>query len=286
MITQKDTPSRVKNISKMFLANKVGLLGLILVAAMVVFTVIGPFFVRHAPNDVNPMNRLKPPSQENLLGTDQFGRDLMARIVYGAKISLYVGILSVGLSLLIGGLVGAIAGFCSRWMDEVLMRAVDVLMSFPYIVLAIGFLAIFGPGLENLVIVIGITRAPGFARLLRASVLSLKEREFIEAARATGNSGLRLLFRHILPNCMAPLMVLATLNVATAINMEAALSFLGLGIRPPDASWGVLVADGRSYLFDAPWMAITPGIAISLTVLGFNLLGDFIRDWIDVKIRD
>ena len=276
----------MKPIFKKMCADKAGFLGFILVACVAGFAAIGPLLVEQSPTQVNPMNRLLSPSQDHLLGTDQFGRDLMSRVVHGAKISLYVGILGVGISLLLGGLVGAIAGYYSGWVDDILMRAIDVLMAFPYIVLAIGFMAMFGPGLENLVIIIGITRAPGFARLLRASVLSLREREFIEAARATGNSDFRVLYRHILPNCIAPLMVLATLNMATAINVEAALSFLGLGIRPPDASWGVLIADGRSYLLDAPWIAISPGVAISLTVLGFNLLGDFMRDWIDVKVRD
>lgn len=276
----------MKLIFGKMVADKAGFLGIILVVFMAGFAGIGPLWAEQSPTLVNPMNRFLSPSHDHLLGTDQFGRDLMSRVVHGARISLYVGILGVAIALLLGGMIGAIAGYYSGWVDDILMRAIDVLMAFPYIVLAIGFLAIFGPGLENLVIIIGITRAPGFARLLRACVLSLREREFIEAARATGNSDLRVLVKHILPNCIAPLIVLATLTMATAINVEAALSFLGLGIRPPDASWGVLIADGRSYLLDAPWIAISPGVAISLTVLGFNLLGDFMRDWIDVKVRD
>lgn len=260
--------------------------GILVVAGVLMLAVLGPILVPHSPVEFDPSERLQPPSLRHPLGTDQFGRDLLSRIAEGARLSWLVGVLGTGVAMAAGTVMGTLAGYHGGWLDESLMRATDLILAIPYIVLAVALLATFGPGFTNVVLVISLTRVPGFARLVRSSVLSLKEQEFVEAARAIGSSDFSLVAKHILPNAMAPVLVLSTLSVATAINAEAALSFLGLGLQPPMPSWGILVADGRAYLRDAPWIAILPGLAISVAALGFNLLGDALRDWFDVRIRD
>ncbi len=224
---------------------------------------------------------------EFLLGTDIHGRDILSRIIYGTRISLLVGIVSVLISVIIGIIVGAISAYFGGFVDSLLMRITDTFYAFPGILLAIGILAIFErPGIWGLFIALGVTGWTGIARVIRGQVLSLKEQEFIEAARAIGAGHARIIFRHIVPNCLAPIIVLGTLGVATNILSEAGLSFLGLGIPPPAPSWGQMLADGRNYMTTKPWLAIFPGLAIAITVFGFNLFGDGLRDILDPRMKN
>jgi peptide/nickel transport system permease protein len=237
------------------------------------------------------VKRLRPPawqvrgSWEHPLGTDHLGRDILSRIVHGGRISLGVGLSSVALSALIGVSLGLLAGFHGGRVDAVIMRVVDVFLAIPYILLAMGVVFALGPSLLNVILVMGVTRWVQFARIVRADVLSIREREFIEGARARGNRRWRLLFRHVLPNALTPIIVVATLELAFMIIYESALSFLGLGVQPPTPTWGWMLADGRNYLATAWWLATFPGLAIMLTVLAVNLLGDWLRDTLDPRLK-
>ena len=226
---------------------------------------------------------LLPPGRAYLAGTDELGRDEMSRLIYGARVSLYVGVLSVSIALALGASSGVVAGFYGGWLDNALMRAMDVLFSLPAIVLAIAITSILGPSLTNAMIAIGIAATPLFIRLTRGQVLAVKTEDFVEAARAVGNPHRRILLRHILPNVVSPLIVQATLTIATAIIAEASLSFLGLGQQPPDPSWGSMLNFAKNFISQAPWMAVWPGLAICTIVLAFNLLGDGLRDVLDPR---
>lgn len=265
--------------------NYITMCGLGIIIIMIVLAVLAPYIAPYGYETMILADRLQPSSTKHLLGTDQFGRDILSRMLYGARASLTVGLGGVAIALSIGVLLGAVAGFYGRWIDEIIMRLMDILLAFPYIVLAVALMAMVGPSLRNIILVIGITRTPQFARVTRSSVLILKEMDFVTAARALGQRDWRILTRHILPNCLTPIVVMASLSVATAILTESALSFLGLGIQPPQASWGTMIADGRRFMLDSPWIATFPGIAISLTILGYNLFGDGLRDALDPKLR-
>ena len=265
--------------------NYATLAGIIIIVIMFSVAILAPLLIPYEYDEMLLKDRLTGPSGRHLLGTDQFGRDILSRIIYGSRVSLIVGIGGTALAMAAGVFLGATAGYWGRWWDEVLMRVLDIWMAFPYIVLAIVLAWIIGPGMRNLVLVIGIIRTPPFARVTRASVLALKEKDFVEAAESIGQRSLVILWSHILPNCISSIIVYASLCVATAIGAEAALSFLGLGIQPPMPSWGMMLAEGRHYMFDAPWMPTFPGIAISLTILGYNLLGDGLRDALDPRVR-
>jgi peptide/nickel transport system permease protein len=258
-------------------------LGIILI--MIILAVLAPYIAPYGYETMNLPDRLQPPNTKHLLGTDNFGRDILSRMLYGARVSLIVGLGGVAIATSIGVLLGSMAGFYGKWIDEIIMRIMDSMLAFPYIILAVALMAMVGPSLRNVILVIGITRTPRFARVTRGSVLALKEMDFVTAARALGQREWRILARHILPNCLTPIVVMASLSVATAILTESALSFLGLGIQPPQASWGIMIADGRRFMLDAPWIATFPGIAISLTILGYNLFGDGLRDALDPKLR-
>lgn len=260
------------------------LLGFLALVLVVVAAAVGPLLTPYAQEAVDVNSRLQPPSLRHWMGTDQFGRDVLTRVLYGARVSLLVGLLATALAAAAGGALGALAGFCGGWVDELAMRFMDILLAFPYIVLAIAAAAVLGPSLPNLILAIAVIRVPQFARLMRGAVLAVKAMDYVEAARAAGASAARILWRHVLPNCINPIVVLATLSVGTAINAEAAMSFLGLGIQPPASSWGTMLADGRRFLLEAPWIATFPGLAISITVLGCNLLGDGLRDALDPQI--
>jgi peptide/nickel transport system permease protein len=228
---------------------------------------------------------LKPPSAEFPLGTDDVGRDVYSRIVYGARVSLEVGLVAITMGVIIGALIGMSAGFFGSWIEDVLMRIMDAVRAFPALVLALSINAVLGPGVGNVMIAVGLVSVPGFARLAHGQTLSVREREYITAARVVGVGPWRLMIRHILPNISAPLIVQASLGAAFAILAEAGLSFLGIGVRPPTASWGSMLRTGYQYLNVAPWMSLFPGTAIFLTVLAFNLFGDGLRQALDPRLK-
>ncbi len=259
--------------------------GAVPLLVVVLVAVLAPLIAPYPPDEIHTNWRLYPPNQYFLLGTDELGRDLLSRIMYGAQISLQVGLYSVALALSTGTLIGLVAGFFGGWIDDVLMRVMDVLFAFPAILLAIGIMAMLGASATNVVIAIAIVYAPSFARLSRASVLSLREQEFVLATRVLGLSNTRIMLRHIAPNLLAPLLVQTSFSLSTAILTEAALSFLGLGTPPPAPSWGGMLSASRRYVELAPWTAIFPGAAIMLLVLSFNLFGDGLRDVLDPRLR-
>lgn len=275
----------LRRIGRVLLSNLATVLGLILVVIMFSIAIFGPRLTPYQFEEMILKDRLTSPSLKHILGTDQFGRDIMTRIVYGAQVSLIVGAGGTAVAMIMGVILGAMAGYHGRWLDEITMRIIDVVMAFPFIVLAVVLAWIVGPGMRNLILVIGIIRTPQFARITRSSVLTTKETAYVEAARTVGVRGIVILWRHILPNCISPILIYASLSIATAISAEAALSFLGLGIQPPRPSWGMMLAEGQRFMFDAPWLATFPGIAISLTILGYNLLGDGLRDALDPRLR-
>lgn len=265
--------------------NQTTVIGLVIVILGSALAIGAPLIAPYPYDEVNVRIKLQGPSSEHWLGTDQFGRDVYSRILYGAQVSLIVGAAGMIVALAMGAALGAIAGYYGGWIGEVLMRIMDVLMAFPFIVLGIALVAIVGPSLQNLIFVIGVMRIPQFARVAHSSVLRLRSLDFVDAARSIGQRPIIILIRHILPNCVSPLVVLGSLSVATAISAEASLSFLGLGIQPPMSSWGTMLSDGKLYIYNAPWLATFPGIAISLTILGYNLLGDGLRDVLDPRLQ-
>jgi peptide/nickel transport system permease protein len=265
--------------------NRIGMVGMAIVLVCGLVAVLAPVLAPYPPEETHPNWKLYPPNEYFLFGTDEFGRDILSRIMYGAQISLEVGLISVTLALLAGGISGLVAGFFGGWSDTLIMRCMDVLFAFPAILLAIGIMAVLGTGIGNAILAIGIVYAPAFARLTRASVLSLKEMDFVQSARVLGGGDARILHRHVLPNIAAPLIVQISFSLSTAILTEAALSFLGLGTPPSVASWGSMLSASRRYVELDPWPAIFPGLAIMLLVLGFNLFGDGLRDVLDPRLR-
>jgi peptide/nickel transport system permease protein len=270
---------------KGFSKNKVAVVGAGIVFFFILLAIFGPFVVKEGINDQVLADRLLPPSSEFWLGTDDLGRDILSRIVYGARISLWVGFFSVVGSVVAGSILGIIAGYYGRWVDTIISRIFDIMLAFPSILLAIAIVSVLGPNLQNALIAIAIINVPNFGRLIRSKVLSIKEDEYITAAKGIGMRDARILFSHILPNSMAPVIVQGTLAIATAILEAAALGFLGLGAQSPMAEWGKMLADSKNYLQSAPWTMIFPGMAIMLTVLGFNLMGDGLRDALDPRMK-
>ena len=269
----------------LFLFRSSGGLGLLFVLAAVIGAVFAPYLTPYDAITLNPPARLQGPSPEHLLGTDQLGRDTFTRILYGGRVSLAVAGASVVVALLVGGALGVLAGYYRGWLDTLIMRITDVLLSFPAILLAIALIAFLGAGFWNLVLAIGIVYIGPFARVARAAVMTVREELYVEAARALGGGDARIVWLAVLPSAAAPLIVEVTLRLAYAILYEASLSFLGLGTQPPTPSWGMMVADGRRFLALAPWATIAPGLAIMVIVLGFNLLGDGLRDALDVRLK-
>lgn len=258
--------------------------GGVLIFPLFLVTIFAPFLTRTDPLEMDFTALLSPPSWEHPLGTDQFGRDIFARILYGSRISFEVGIISVGLALIFGMPIGAIAGYVGGWIDNLLMRIMDAILAFPATLLAIGLVSALGPSTGSAMIAIGVVYIPRFARLMRASVLAKREEEYVLAAKALGEGDAFLFFRHIFPNSLSPLIVQSTVTFAFAIIIEAGLSFLGLGTPPPTPSWGLMLNEARAFMTTAPHVAIFPGLAISLAVLGFNLLGDGLRDLLDPRL--
>jgi peptide/nickel transport system permease protein len=268
---------------KTFSSNKLAVAGLLTIIILAVLAIFAGRIVPYAPSDQNILQRLQGPSLKHLLGTDDLGRDVCSRIIYGTRISLSVGFIAVGIAVLLGILFGAIAGFYGRWVDSLIMRFVDIMFCFPTFFLILMIIAVLGPNIYNVMIVIGLTSWPGIARLVRGEILSVKEREYVYAARAIGASDLRIIFRHILPNALAPVLVTATLGIADAILIESGLSFLGLGVQPPMPSWGNILTAGKDYIEYAWWLTLFPGLMILITILAYNLVGEGIREIVDPK---
>lgn len=266
--------------------NKLALLGAGIIVFFILVALTAPFLSNYTYHEQEMANRLQPPSAEHWFGTDDFGRDLFTRIAYGARISLWVGFVAIIGALLLGTFLGLLAGYFGRWTDILISRIFDILLAFPSILLAIAIVAILGPSLENALIAIAIVNIPVFGRLVRSRVLSLKEEEFIMAARAQGMKHGRIIFQHILPNSLAPIIVQTTLGFGTAILEAAALGFLGLGAQPPTPEWGKILSDSRAFIQNAPWTVLFPGMSIMLLVLGFNLIGDGLRDALDPKMKN
>lgn len=289
--TSKKSKEAIRASFGMLVKSKTGLLGFIIVLIVVLIALLAPVIAPHDPAKVNPIDLLKPPAwleggdSQYLLGTDNLGRDIFSRILYGSQVSLLVGIFSVVVAGAIGLAVGLIAGFFGGFIDNLLMRIVDAFLSIPSILFTLVVLAVFGPGILTLIFVIGVTNWVTYARVVRGEVLSIKERDFVRAARSIGVKSKWIICRHILPNVISSFIVISTLSVATTIILEASLSFLGLGIQPPTVSWGVMLSDGRNYLSTNWWLATFPGIAITITVLGIIFLGDWLRDVLDPRYQ-
>jgi peptide/nickel transport system permease protein len=274
-----------REILRRFAKNKAAVLGFAVILVMVICSLFPAVIAPYGYDDQQLSRRFVSPGKEYLFGTDEFGRDIFSRVVYGCRISLSIGLISVTISCLLGIILGCVAGYYGDLVDNILMRIVDIMLAIPNILLALSIVAALGTGFFNLMLAIGIGAVPGYARIVRASILSVKEQEFVEAARATGASDLRIIMQHILPNCMAPIIVQATMSIANAVLSAAALSFIGLGINPPTPEWGAMLSAGRSYIRDY-WFVVTfPGLAIMITVFAFNLFGDGLRDALDPRLK-
>jgi len=268
-----------------FLRNRLAVIGLIIVCGLLLTAILAPMLAPYDPSKQDLPSKRTPPGKRYVLGADEFGRDILSRIIYGTRVALLVGTVSVGIALGLGLLFGILSGYMGGTVDALISRGLEILLAFPYLLLAIAVVSALGPGVLNTTLAVGIWAMPAFTRIIRASVLSLKDLDYVQAARAIGVPTQAILLRHILPNFLPTLIVYSTLYMANAILVEAALSFLGLGVQPPTASWGLMVATGRDFLLTAPHITTIPGLAIMLAVLGFNLLGDGLRDALDPKLR-
>jgi len=260
------------------------IVGMLIIGGLIMLGIFAPVIAPFAPDDYTDQ-RMTGPTGQHWFGVDQLGRDLFSRVVYGARISIRVGVLAVGLSLVIGNFLGLVSGYFGKFVDNIIMRAMDIMMALPYVLLAILIASVLGPSLENAILAIGIVRIPRFARLARASTLSVKELQYIEASHSVGASNIRIIIKDVLPNIMGPIVVYSTLSLGDAILGAAVLSFLGLGAQPPIPEWGAMLNEAQKFITLAPYLSIFPGIAIFLTVLGFNLFGDGLRDILDPKSR-
>lgn len=276
---------RLKLVVMRLWKNKAAVLGFFVVVFLVMLCVLAPYIAPYSPLKLNIPERLQPPSLNHILGTDQFGRDILSRLLYGGRLSLGVGIISVVLGLVPGVILGLASGFLRGNVDAVIMRGVDIMMALPSILLALLIVTVLGPGLINTMIAVGIGGIPSMIRLVRGKVLSIRETEYIEAARSIGANDWRIMIRHILPNCAAPIIVVATLRLPSAIIMAASLSFIGLGAQAPTPEWGAMLASGRHFLTTSWWICTFPGVAIFLAVLGLNMFGDGLRDALDPKLK-
>ncbi|NLD98088.1 MAG: ABC transporter permease [Synergistaceae bacterium] len=265
--------------------NPLAMFGLFIVVLLIFFAITADVIAPYKYYEQNLINSFQSPSKEHLFGTDEFGRDILSRIIHGSRISLQVGLIAVGISVIFGGFFGAVAGYYGGRIDNLIMRGMDILLSSPSILLAIAIAASLGPGLYNMMVAVGISTTPQYARIIRGSVLSLRGQEFVEAAKAVGSSDTRIIMKHILPNCLAPIIVQSTLGVASAILTAAGLSFIGLGIQPPTPEWGAMLSGGREYIRDFAYMTVFPGLAIMITILALNFLGDGLRDVLDPKLK-
>lgn len=275
----------LRNTIEVFNKNKTSWVGLILLAIMILVALFAPLLAPYDPVEQHILHRLQPSSATYWLGTDSYGRDILSRIIWGARISLTVGVFSILLGMFLGGSFGLLAGYKGGWLDNIIMRVMDVFMSFPTLIMGLMIVAVLGASLTNLVVAIALTVAPRFARIARAPTVSIKERDFVEAGRAMGFSDLRIMAVHILPNIIGEILVMASLWIATAVRIEASLSFIGLGVKPPTPTWGGMIREGFEFILDAPWLSVYPGLVILITVFAFNMLGDGLRDALDPKLR-
>ena len=292
-ITVNDTGQKIEEIGfwreswYQFRKNKAAMTGLTLIVLFILMGIFAPVLAPHDPVEQIIAVRKSPPLTPGyLLGTDDLGRDMLSRLIYGARISMVIGVVSVGISLFFGLLIGTISGYFGGWLDSIIMRLVDIMLAFPYILLTIVIVAILGPSLTNAMIAIGISQIPRYIRVVRASVLAEKENDYVQAERSLGAGDMELMFTTILPNSLAPTIVQATLGVGEAILSSAGLSFLGLGAQPPTPEWGLMIASSKEFITNAWWIVTFPGLAILVTVLGFNLLGDGLRDILDPRLRE
>jgi len=274
-----------KETIKAFNANKTSWVGLGIFLAVVAVAILAPWLAPHDPLEQDVFYRLKPPNEDHLLGTDYYGRDILSRLLYGARISLVIGLVAVLGAMFIGSIIGMIAGYYRGKVDLIIMQINDTLLAFPSLILGLIIVAMLGPSIMNLVIAIALTAIPPFARIARAPTIAMKEREFVEAARSLGYSDFRILVLHILPNILPEILVMGSLWLATAIRVEASLAFIGLGVRPPTATWGGMIREGFENILDSYWLALAPSVAILIVVFSLNLLGDGLRDAIDPKLR-
>jgi peptide/nickel transport system permease protein len=284
-IKKQKKHSQVKDVLRRLTRNKVAMLGLCLVLIIVLATIFAPLLTPYDYAKQDPTAKLQLPSLAHPLGTDDFGRDLLSRILYGGRISLLVSIISVCLSVVVGGVLGSVAGYFGGLVDNIIMRIMDVVMAIPSTLLAVAISAALGEGVVNTAIAISVSGIPSCARLLKSTIMTIRDNEFVEAARATGSTDARIIIRHILPNTISPIIVDSTLRVGMSILAISGLSFIGLGVQPPTPEWGSILASGRAYIRDFWPLATFPGLAIVLTLLGFNLLGDGLRDALDPKLK-
>ncbi|MFP4481613.1 MAG: ABC transporter permease [Thermovirgaceae bacterium] len=266
--------------------SRIAVLGFVIVALYLVIALAGPYITPHDPFDQNLSKAFAPISWSNPFGCDEFGRDIFSRIIYGARVSLIIQLNSVFIALLIGVALGAVGGYFGGKIDEVIMRFMDIMLAFPGMLLALAIVAMLGPSMRNLIIAIGIYSIPQFARITRGSVLSVKQNEYITAARAIGESDLSIIFRYVLPNALSPIIVQTTLRMATVLLTAAGLGFLGLGVQPPIPEWGAMLSSARMYLRTAPFVAVVPGLAIMITVMGFNFFGDGLQDALNPRLKE
>lgn len=277
--------SEWRRFSRVFFGRKVVFFGFVIITLLIIVAAFAPFLAPYDPDEPNLKEALQYPSWEHWLGTDPLGRDLMSRLIYGTRVSLQVGVIAVGVATVIGVTLGLVSAYFGGWLDNIIMRVIDALMAIPPIVLALTFAAVLGGGLGNVMISLGIALMPTYCRLMRGQVLSAKQSDYVMAARVLGASNIRVMLKHIVPNCLPPLIVLITLYMGIAILTEAALSFLGIGITPPSAAWGAMINTGYRYLLTHPLLSFAPGMCVLLVVMSFNMVGDGLRDALDPRLR-
>ncbi|MFJ5759987.1 ABC transporter permease [Neobacillus sp. NPDC093182] len=277
--------SKIKDFLSILTMNKAAMVGAIIILFYIVIALFAPLLAPYDPYEINLENKLIPPSIDHWMGTDDKGRDILSRILYGSRLSMGIGITAVIIGAFFGIIFGLIAGYYGKWIDSTIMRIMDILLAFPGILLALAIISALGPGLINVTIAVGAYSIPLFARIVRGSTLEVKRLEYIDAVRSLGANDLTIIFKHILPNILSPIIVQGTLRLATVILSAAGLSFLGLGAQPPSPEWGTMLSSGRDFLFSAPYIAIFPGLAISILVLGFNIFGDGLRDAFDPRMK-
>lgn len=285
-VAQAPEESAVAKMLRRMMRNRKAVVGAIILLIIGLSSVFAPVVAQHSPSQQTLSKRLQRPSSEHWFGVDDLGRDIFARIVHGGRISLRIGFVSVGIALLVGGTMGLVSAYYGGWLDTILMRIVDVLYAIPSLLLAIAIVSSLGPGINNVMIAVGLGAVPNFARVVRATVLTLRELDYVQAARASGGTDLRIMMKHIIPNAMAPIIVQITLGLATAILSASGLSFLGLGAQPPSPEWGAMLAQSRGTIRMAPHVVTFPGMAILLTVLSLNLVGDGLRDALDPRLKN